>query len=240
MKFMSIDVATLIDKYVGESEKSVKAIFDYARANAPMIMFFDEVDSVAAKGVGEDAKTLRSALLTNIEGARTKPSAVWTICATNKRPNELDAAATRPGRLGDKVLFIGPPDLNDKAQLVRLFTKGKWKGCGKTLKEKELASVFAADHTGAVIKTKIQEANGEWIENLKGHHGRDYVRKTPAGSTRLQMPEQFLIDFVKKEMGESSLLSLKTPSKRKTHSTTRQASAQQRLLSRPPRREEAR
>ena len=113
--FIAVKGPELFSKWVGESEKAVREVFRKARAAAPSIVFFDEVDSVASTrgdgggGGGGDGVSVRvlSQLLAELDGLRVL-KAVAVLAATN-RPDLIDPALLRPGRI-DRVLLVGPPD----------------------------------------------------------------------------------------------------------------------------------
>lgn len=116
--FISVKGPELLSKWVGESEKAVRATFRRARLSAPCVIFFDEIDALAqARGVGGSAQSrVVAQLLTEmdgIEGGEDCPlneggASVVVIAATN-RPDLLDPALVRPGRLGVQ-LYVGLPD----------------------------------------------------------------------------------------------------------------------------------
>jgi transitional endoplasmic reticulum ATPase len=110
--FISIKGPELLTMWFGESEANVRDLFDKARAAAPCILFFDEMDSIAKSrgggGGGSDAgDRVINQILTEIDGVGAKKS-VFVIGATN-RPDILDNAVTRPGRL-DQLIYIPLPD----------------------------------------------------------------------------------------------------------------------------------
>ncbi len=111
--FISIKGPELLTMWFGESEANVRELFDKARAAAPCILFFDELDSIAkARGSGsgggsEAGDRVINQILTEIDGVSSKKS-VFVIGATN-RPDILDPAITRPGRL-DQLIYIPLPD----------------------------------------------------------------------------------------------------------------------------------
>ena len=99
----------LFRKYVGDSEKAVAQIFARARAAAPAVIFFDEIDSfAAARGSSESGAADRvvSQLLMELDGLESLVD-VTVVAATN-RPDIIDPAIVRPGRL-DRMLFASPP-----------------------------------------------------------------------------------------------------------------------------------
>jgi len=123
--FISIKGPELLSKYVGESEKAIREIFRKAKMAAPCIIFFDEFDSIAPSrgrhttdsGVSE--KVL-SQFLTELDGLEVKKDIV-VIAATN-RPDILDPALIRPGRI-DRMLLVPPPDVIGRLEILKIFTK---------------------------------------------------------------------------------------------------------------------
>ena len=107
-------------RWFGESEANVRDLFDKARAAAPCILFFDEIDSIAkARGGGQGSEAgdrVINQILTEIDGVGEKKS-VFLIGATN-RPDVLDPAVTRPGRL-DQLIYIPMPDLKSRLSIFR-------------------------------------------------------------------------------------------------------------------------
>lgn len=111
--FISIKGPELLTMWFGESEANVRDVFDKARAAAPCVMFFDELDSIAkARGgslgdAGGAGDRVLNQLLTEMDGMNTKKN-VFIIGATN-RPDQIDPALLRPGRL-DQLIYIPLPD----------------------------------------------------------------------------------------------------------------------------------
>jgi len=105
--------------YVGESERAVREVFRKARAASPSIIFFDEIDALSAsregsKGGGVNVLT---ALLNEMDGIEALKNVV-VLAATN-RPEIIDPALMRPGRL-DTILYVGPPDLAARRDILRI------------------------------------------------------------------------------------------------------------------------
>ncbi|KZV61095.1 AAA ATPase [Peniophora sp. CONT] len=112
--FISIKGPELLTMWFGESEANVRDVFDKARAAAPCVMFFDELDSIAKArggGGGGDAggagDRVLNQILTEMDGMNAKKN-VFIIGATN-RPDQIDPALLRPGRL-DQLIYIPLPD----------------------------------------------------------------------------------------------------------------------------------
>ncbi|KAF9431457.1 AAA ATPase cdc48 [Entomortierella beljakovae] len=111
--FISIKGPELLTMWFGESEANVRDVFDKARAAAPCVMFFDELDSIAkargnssGDGGGSGDRVLNQ-MLTEMDGMNAKKN-VFVIGATN-RPDQIDGALLRPGRL-DQLIYIPLPD----------------------------------------------------------------------------------------------------------------------------------
>jgi transitional endoplasmic reticulum ATPase len=112
----------LLTMWFGESEANVRDIFDKARAAAPCVMFFDELDSIAkarggssGDGGGAGDRVLNQ-MLTEMDGMNAKKN-VFIIGATN-RPDQIDPALLRPGRL-DQLIYIPLPDLPSRVSILR-------------------------------------------------------------------------------------------------------------------------
>lgn len=108
--FISVKGPELIDKFVGESEAAVRKTFLRARASVPCVIFFDEIDALAPKR-GDDpggfAARIVGTLLSELDGLDDREG-IYVIGATN-RPDAIDEALLRPGRLGVPI-FVGSPD----------------------------------------------------------------------------------------------------------------------------------
>ena len=119
--FVSIKGPELLTMWFGESEANVRDVFDKARAAAPCVMFFDELDSVAkARGssMGDSGGTDRvlNQILTEMDGMNAKKN-VFVIGATN-RPDQIDPALLRPGRL-DQLIYIPLPDEPSRHSILK-------------------------------------------------------------------------------------------------------------------------
>merc|ERR1719282_1166933 len=120
--FVSIKGPELLTMWFGESEANVRALFEKARASAPCILFFDEIDAIAKQrgsgqgGASEAGDRVINQILTEIDGVGARKD-VFVIGATN-RPEVLDAAITRPGRL-DTLVYIPLPDEASRAAVFR-------------------------------------------------------------------------------------------------------------------------
>ncbi|CAJ0592881.1 unnamed protein product [Cylicocyclus nassatus] len=123
MNFLAVKGPELFSKWVGESEKAIRDLFARARQVAPTIVFFDEIDAVGAsrgseKSSGVSDRVLAQ-LLTELDGLE-KQSGVLLLAATN-RPDQLDSALLRPGRL-DRVIYVGLPDGITRREIIKMRT----------------------------------------------------------------------------------------------------------------------
>jgi len=120
--FISIKGPELLTQWFGESEANVRELFDKARAASPCILMFDEMDSIAkARGSGgaggsEAGDRVINQILTEIDGVGARKN-VFVIGATN-RPDILDPAVIRPGRL-DQLIYIPLPDLKSRTAIFQ-------------------------------------------------------------------------------------------------------------------------
>lgn len=124
--FISIKGPELLTMWFGESEGNVREVFDKARQAAPCVLFFDELDSIArARGsssgdAGGAGDRVINQILTEIDGVGAKKN-VFVIGATN-RPDILDPAIMRPGRL-DQLVYIPLPDKKSRVQIFKAALK---------------------------------------------------------------------------------------------------------------------
>ncbi|XP_042054259.1 cell division control protein 48 homolog E-like [Salvia splendens] len=120
--FISVKGPELLTMWFGESEANVREIFDKARQSAPCVLFFDELDSIATQrgssqgDAGGAADRVLNQLLTEMDGMNAKKT-VFIIGATN-RPDIIDAALLRPGRL-DQLIYIPLPDEESRLQIFK-------------------------------------------------------------------------------------------------------------------------
>jgi peroxin-1 len=119
LNFISVKGPEILNKYIGASEKSVRDLFDRAQAAKPCVLFFDEFDSIAPKR-GHDSTGVTdrvvNQLLTQMDGAEGL-SGVYVLAATS-RPDLIDPALLRPGRL-DKSLLCDLPSLEDRLDIIK-------------------------------------------------------------------------------------------------------------------------
>jgi SpoVK/Ycf46/Vps4 family AAA+-type ATPase len=125
--FISLGIHQILDMWLGNSEKQLHQVFQLARDNAPAILFFDEVDALAAnrKDV-RHAGGLRSVInqfLAEMDGNVGTNEGVLILGATNA-PWDLDPAFRRPGRF-DRVIFVPPPDEPAREAILQILARDK-------------------------------------------------------------------------------------------------------------------
>ena len=129
MNFLSVRGPELLSKWLGESEKAIQTLFRRARAASPCIVFFDEIDALAgSRGSSSSGVSDRvlAQLLTELDGISSNRalavsgvvSRVIVVAATN-RPDVLDAALMRPGRI-DRKIYVPPPDAASREKILSL------------------------------------------------------------------------------------------------------------------------
>ncbi len=121
--FISVSGPEIASKWMGESEMAIRKIFKKAKQMAPSIIFFDEIDSIAPKrGSGDSQAWERvvAQLLTAMDGIEGL-NHVMIMAATN-RPDMIDPALLRPGRM-DRMILVGKPDLDARMSILKVHTK---------------------------------------------------------------------------------------------------------------------
>lgn len=154
--FISIKGPELLTMWFGESEANVRDVFDKARAAAPCVLFFDELDSIAkargGQGDGGASDRVINQILTEMDGMNVKKN-VFIIGATN-RPDIIDSAVMRPGRL-DQLIYIPLPDKASRLAILKAnFRKSP------LASDVDLEAIAAATHgfSGADLSSIAQRA----------------------------------------------------------------------------------
>ncbi|KAF7505646.1 hypothetical protein GJ744_000581 [Endocarpon pusillum] len=167
LNFISVKGPEILNKYIGASEKSVRDLFERAQAAKPCVLFFDEFDSVAPKR-GHDSTGVTdrvvNQLLTQMDGAEGLEG-VYVLAATS-RPDLIDPALLRPGRL-DKSLLCDMPDREDRLDILRAVSKKLvWKDeVGARLGE---IADRTAGYSGADLQALMYNAHLEAVHQLIG------------------------------------------------------------------------
>jgi peroxin-1 len=150
LNFISVKGPEILNKYIGASEKSVRDLFERAEAARPCVLFFDEFDSIAPKR-GHDSTGVTdrvvNQLLTQMDGAEGL-SGVYVLAATS-RPDLIDPALLRPGRL-DKSLICDLPGLEERIDILKAVMR----------KLHVAESVMQTDSSGSNLRDIAQRTEG--------------------------------------------------------------------------------
>lgn len=187
LNFISVKGPELLNMYVGESERAIRTVFERARNSAPSVIFFDEIDSLCPKrstSSSDSSARVVNQLLTEMDGLETKGRHVFVIGATN-RPDILDPAVLRPGRL-DKTLFVGFPSAEERSEILTAITRG---GTRPPLGSDVVLPSIAADDcceglTGADLAALVREAAVAALRDAMGT--RDLSRKRDYNGSTVQ------------------------------------------------------
>lgn len=125
--FIAVGIEEILDMWMGESERRLHELFETARAQSPCVLFFDELEAFAGKRSdmqhSPHFRTVVNQLLAEMDGAKGDNQNILVIGATNS-PWHVDSAFRRPGRF-DKVIFVPPPDLTARKEILKIHCKGK-------------------------------------------------------------------------------------------------------------------
>ena len=163
--FITVKGPELFSKWVGESERSVRNIFRKARQAAPSIIYFDEIDAISSfRGMSESTAlrdSIVNQILVEMDGIENRKSIV--VIASTNRPDMVDSALLRPGRL-DRLLYVEAPDLKERESILRVHTKNMPLADDVSLKH--IAQVTEG-YSGADLENVCREAGMQAIrENL--------------------------------------------------------------------------
>jgi SpoVK/Ycf46/Vps4 family AAA+-type ATPase len=173
LNFVSVKGPELLNKYIGASEQSVRDVFDRAAAAAPCVIFFDEFEAIApARGGDRTGVTDRvvNQFLCHLDGVEAR-AGVYVLAASS-RPDLIDPALLRPGRL-DKALFCGFPDSKERMDILMALSRN---------------SKLAADVDFAPVVERTEHYSGADLQGiftnsqlLAVHDAIDSARKAAAG-----------------------------------------------------------
>ena len=165
--FISVAGPELLDKFVGESERAVREVFRAAERNAPAVVFFDEIDAITTvRSEGDDGTGSRapervvSQLLTALDGVEALEG-VTVVGATN-RPDRIDPALLRPGRL-ERVIQVPMPDAAARREILAIHAAGKPLSDDVDL---DAVAERLDGYTGSDVEAVVREAALLGIERL--------------------------------------------------------------------------
>ncbi|KAI3404152.2 RIX7 [Candida oxycetoniae] len=157
--FISIKGPELLNKYVGESEKAVRQVFQRARASIPCIIFFDELDALVPRrdsSMSESSSRVVNTLLTELDGLNDRRG-IFVIGATN-RPDMIDPAMLRPGRL-DKTLYIELPTPAERSEILKTIVRSNNSPLDREVNLEKIArDERCRNYSGADLSSLVKEA----------------------------------------------------------------------------------
>ena len=197
--FFSVSAANIVSKWMGESEKLIKGLFDLARRNKPAVIFMDEIDSVmGARSDNENDATrrIKTEFLIQMQGVGNDDEGILVLGATNI-PWALDPAVRRRFQ---KKIYISLPELDARKVMFELNLKGT----PNTLTDEQLEDLATRTDgfSGSDISTLTQDAifepvrkcqNAEFFKKIPGVNGMqwNYVpcHGNEPGAMRMKMTE---------------------------------------------------
>jgi len=166
-KFLKIVASSIVDKYIGESARVIREMFGYAKEHQPCIIFIDEIDAIGAKRMNEGSSADREIqrtlmeLLNQLDGFDDLGK-VKVIMATN-RPDTLDPALLRPGRL-DRKIEIALPNESGRVDIIKIHSKPMTK---KGEIDYEAVAKLSDNFNGADLRNICTEAGMFAIRQLR-------------------------------------------------------------------------
>lgn len=181
LNFISVKGPEILNKYIGASEKSVRDLFDRAQAAKPCVLFFDEFDSIAPKR-GHDSTGVTdrvvNQMLTQMDGAEGLDG-VYVLAATS-RPDLIDPALLRPGRL-DKSLLCNMPTISDRNSILTALSRKMH--VAEDVDLMDLAK-RTEGFTGADLQAVLYNAHLESVHDLISH--QEAVQAEPSSRTSVK------------------------------------------------------
>jgi transitional endoplasmic reticulum ATPase len=184
--FIAVGIDDVLDMFVGESEQRLHEWFEHARRDAPAVLFFDEIDALGARRSdlrGSAGRQVINQFLAELDGVKSDNTGVLVLGATNA-PWHVDDAFRRPGRF-DRVVFVPPPDLPARVEILRLHTRDR--------PQEQLDLDTVANRTdgfsGADLRAVVEEAiEGRLKESLRDGVPRPLRTKDLVAAARGRRP----------------------------------------------------
>lgn len=200
LNFISVKGPEILNKYIGASEKSVRDLFERASGAKPCVLFFDEFDSIAPKR-GHDSTGVTdrvvNQMLTQMDGAEGLDG-VYVLAATS-RPDLIDPALLRPGRL-DKSLLCDMPGLQDRLEIFEAIVGDGMLRVDGTVDLRELAR-RTEGFSGADLQAVLYNAHLEAVQGVIGEEVRK--REEKGGSDEVEREKREELEFLEFVWGDS-------------------------------------
>ena len=194
--FISVKGPELLNKYVGESERAVRQVFVRARSSIPCVIFFDELDALVPKrddALSESSARVVNTLLTELDGLSNRQG-IYVIAATN-RPDIIDPAMLRPGRL-ETLLFVDLPGEEERVEILQTLIRNL------NIKfSSDIASVAknCEGFSGADLESLLRRAGYAAIKRNDDIRLQDFV--TARNSVRASVGDRRKYDRLKAQWG---------------------------------------
>ncbi|KAM6923589.1 ATPase family gene 2 protein homolog A [Xenentodon cancila] len=204
LNFLAIKGPELLSKYVGESERAVREVFRKARAVAPSIVFFDEIDALASErgsssGSGGVGDRVLAQLLTEMDGIEQLRDV--TVLAATNRPDMIDKALMRPGRL-DRIVYVPLPDAPTRREIFSL------QFCNMPVAENVCVDDLATrtdKYSGAEITAVCREAALLALqEDIKAQHIDARHFESALNTVKPRIPDSLIQSYVGYQQQHSS------------------------------------
>ncbi|XP_041845721.1 ATPase family protein 2 homolog [Melanotaenia boesemani] len=205
LNFLAIKGPELLSKYVGESERAVREVFRKARAVAPSIVFFDEIDALASErgsssgssGVGD---RVLAQLLTEMDGIEQLQDV--TVLAATNRPDMIDKALMRPGRL-DRIVYVPLPDAPTRLEIFSIQFRNM--PVAENVSLDDLVN-RTNKYSGAEITAVCREAALQALqEDIKAQHIEARHFESALSAVKPRIPDSLLQSYISYQQQHSGL-----------------------------------
>nr|XP_033488711.1 ATPase family protein 2 homolog isoform X1 [Epinephelus lanceolatus] len=205
LNFLAIKGPELLSKYVGESERAVREVFRKARAVAPSIVFFDEIDALASErgsstGSGGVGNRVLAQLLTEMDGIEQLRDV--TVLAATNRPDMIDKALMRPGRL-DRIVYVPLPDAPTRKEIFSLQFRNM--PVAKNVCLDDLVT-RTSKYSGAEITAVCREAALLALqEDIKALHVEARHFESALNTVKPRIPDSLIQSYISYQQRHSGL-----------------------------------
>jgi transitional endoplasmic reticulum ATPase len=176
--FINIGISDILNMWLGNSEQRLHGYFDRARKSRPCVLFFDEIDALGGsrqQQASSSTRMLVNQFLSEMDGVADSNEGLFVVGATNA-PWQLDAAFRRPGRF-DRIIFVPPPDLHARGEILRVHCQGKPSEALDFMEVAKRTEDFSGADLKAVVDYAVEGRLQEAIEQqiLKPLTTRDLI-----------------------------------------------------------------
>lgn len=194
--FISVKGPELLNKYVGESERAVRQVFVRARSSIPCVIFFDELDALVPKrddSLSESSARVVNTLLTELDGLSNRQG-IYVIAATN-RPDIIDPAMLRPGRL-ETLLFVDLPEEAERVEILQTLSHNLSINFSEAIAD---VARSCEGFSGADLESLLRRAGYAAIKRNDSIHVEDFI--SAQKKIRPSVGDRGKYDKLKKQWG---------------------------------------